>query len=419
MITEPFKTYPEIKRLAGGYFETLRKRGEEGGTVAWGPASIPAELLRAMDIDYVLGEPYGALCAASGLAEELLPVTEDYGFTTRFCAYSRNFIGSYLTGKSPLGKLPEASFMIGFRVGCNDHAAWFETLAGMAGKPYFPFDLPQCYEPPAQRHIVYVQSQLDHLIRFMEQVSGKKMEEGRLVEAVRNAHELKVLWTQILDCCKAVPAPLNFRSQTSFMIAAVWLKGTREAVDAYSALLSEVKDRVRRGVGSVPEEKARLLWDNVPMWFYPRVFNYLEEKGLIPIVCPYMLGWGDRDLKYSQYPEESKELLKWQEPSTREEALRESAKTYIRSHVSLNNCLSSKLNHYEGLAQDFRIDGAIFHSNRGCKSLSLGRLEVAEHLRERFALPVLVFESSMADPEGFNESELLGKLDTFTRSFER
>ena len=417
METEPFKIYPKIKELAAGYFDTLGRAASEGRTIVWGPALIPYELFRAMDMEYVLGEPYGALCAATGLSEELLPVTEEYGFTTRFCAYSRNFIGSCLTGKSPLGELPPAHFMVGVRINCNDHVAWFETMGKLMNKPYFAVDLPQCYGDLTERHITYVASQLERLVQFMEQVTKQKMEEQRLVETVTNAHQLRALWNEILEYCKNIPAPLNFRSQTSFMAAAVWLKGSREAVETYAALLDEVKDRTERGVGSVPEEKVRLLWDNIPMWFYPKVFNYLEDKGLVPIVSPYVINFADNPLTYSQYSDQTKELLTWQEPTTGKEALRETAKEFLRGHIVLGNCLDSKLSFYGGVAQDYKIDGAIFHSNWGCKQSSLGRLEVAKYLEEEFHIPVLVFESSMADPRGFNEEELLSNLDTFAGSF--
>ncbi len=417
MITEPFRTYPKIKELASGYFTTLRSAAEEGKTIAWGPALIPYELLRAMDIEYVLGEPYGVMCAASGLGAELLPATEEYGFTTRFCAYSRNFIGSYLKGRSPLGKLPQADFMIGVRADCNDHVAWFEAISKMVDRPYFAVDLPKCYKQPAERHIAYVQSQLERLVEFVEHVTKHKLEEQRLVDAVINAHQLRVLWREILECCKNVPSPMNFKNQTSFMIAAVLLKGSKEAVDTYATLLDEVKDRLQRGIASAPEEKARLLWDNIPMWYYPQTFRLLEEKGLIPIVSLYMLLWGDNPLTYSQYPQPSKDLLSWQVPTTGKETLREIAKEFIRGHVIMNN-LPSKLSFYAGMARDYRIDGAIFHSNWGCKNLSLGRFDVARYLGEEFHIPVHVFESSMADPRGFNEEEFLSGLDAFARSFD-
>ncbi|MEE9611053.1 MAG: 2-hydroxyacyl-CoA dehydratase family protein [Desulfatiglandales bacterium] len=415
MNIEPFKTFPKIKELASGYFDTLRSAAEKGKTIAWGPALSPYELFRAMDIEYVLGEPYGALCAATGLGGEFLPATEEYGFTTRFCAYSRNFIGSYLKGRGPLGELPKADFMVGVRVGCNDHVAWFEAISKMADRPYFAVDLPQCYEQPEERHIAYVQSQLEHFVDFVKHVTKQKLEEQRLVEAVINAHQLRVLWREILECCKNVPAPLNFKSQTSFMIAAVWLKGTKEAVDTYAALLDEVKDRVQRGVASVSEEKARLLWDNVPMWFYPRALKFLEERGLIPVVSPYTLLWGDNPLAYSQYSQSSKDLLSWRVPKTGREALREIAKEFIRGHVIMNS-LPSKLSFYRGLARDYKLDGAIFHSNWGCKNLSLGRFDIARYLGEEFHLPIHVFESSMADPRGFKEKEFLTGLDSFASS---
>jgi benzoyl-CoA reductase/2-hydroxyglutaryl-CoA dehydratase subunit BcrC/BadD/HgdB len=322
MFTEPFETYPKIKELAAGYFTRLRDAAGEGRKIAWGPALIPYELFRAMDIEYVLGEPYGAICAASGIAPELLPATEEYGFATRFCAYSRNFIGSYLKGKSPLGELPMADFMTGVRAGCNDHIAWFEAVGKMVDRPYFAIDLPQCYDQPAERHVAFVQSQFERLVEFIEHVTKQKLEEQRLVEAVINAHQLRVLWRQIIECCKKVPAPLNLKNQTSFMVAAVWLKGSKEAVDTYAALLDEVRDRLQRGVASVSVEKVRLLWDNIPLWFYPRVFNYLEEKGLIPVVSPYTQLWGDNPLNYSQYPPCSKEILSWQTPTTGKEALK-------------------------------------------------------------------------------------------------
>ena len=50
MITEPFKVYPKIKELAAGYFDTLGRATSEGRTIVWGPALIPYELFRAMDM---------------------------------------------------------------------------------------------------------------------------------------------------------------------------------------------------------------------------------------------------------------------------------------------------------------------------------------------------------------------------------
>ena len=55
----------------------------------------------------------------------------------------------------------------------------------------------------------------------------------------------------------------------------VTLSGTQEVVDYYTALLATMKDRVARGIGAVPNEKYRLLWDNIPIWHR---MKWLSEK---------------------------------------------------------------------------------------------------------------------------------------------
>ncbi|MEM2983546.1 MAG: 2-hydroxyacyl-CoA dehydratase family protein [Candidatus Bathyarchaeia archaeon] len=417
MVAEPFRTYSKIKEIADNYFKTLVEVSKKGNPVIWGPADIPYEILRAMDIYYVLGEPYGSMWAARGMAGELLPATENFGFKTCFCAYSRNFIGSYLTGKSPLEKLPRASFMVAVKAGCNDHIAWFEALSRIEKTPFFALDLPFSYSDPSERHIQYVQRQLENLVDFLERMTGRKMVEERLVKAVINAHKLRELWSNILEKLKNSPVPLNFRNQSSFMVAAVWLKGSDEAIEAYSSLLDELEDRIEKGIPAVTDEKVRLLWDNVPVWFYLKLFSYLESKGLILVVSPYMLGWGDINFIYSQYPQHVKDLFCWKTPETASDALRETAKQLLRIQLTTNS-LDSKIHIYEAIARDYHVNGAIFHSNSGCKPLSLNRIEVARHLEKTLQIPVLVFESSMADPSGFNEVGILSQINKFATFFE-
>ena len=50
------------------------------------------------------------------------------------------------------------------------------------------------------------------------------------------------------------------------MALIVTLRGTSEIVDYYAELLKTMKDRVARGIGAVPNEQYRLLWDNIPIW---------------------------------------------------------------------------------------------------------------------------------------------------------
>jgi benzoyl-CoA reductase/2-hydroxyglutaryl-CoA dehydratase subunit BcrC/BadD/HgdB len=98
--------------------------------------------------------------------------------------------------------------------------------------------------------------------------------------------------------------------------------------------------------------------------------------------------------------------------------LRETAKEFLRGHVSLNN-LESKLNYYRGVAMDYRVNGAVFHSNWGCKNLTLNRLEVGAYLEKELHIPVLTFEASMADPRGFDEGALRARLASLPRILDK
>ena len=48
------------------------------------------------------------------------------------------------------------------------------------------------------------------------------------------------------------------------------MRGTDECNAYYRMLRDELQDRVRRGIGGLREERHRLLWDNLPIWFAVR-----------------------------------------------------------------------------------------------------------------------------------------------------
>ena len=411
MPTEPFKVFPQYKEIADNYYARLGRAKEEGKRIAWGVALCPSEVLRAMDLEVILGEPFGATCAAGGLAPELTAATEDYGFGRDFCSYSRNFVGAYLSNKSPLGEMPEADLMIGTKTGCNDHISWFETLSKMAGKPFFNIDVPALYEDVKEYHIAYLQAQMEKLVEFLEEVTGRKMEEEKLIQAVSWGHKARELWTKVTEYGMHVPSLLSFRSQLSFMLPAVSLRGTKEAVEFYLALLEEMEDRLRRGITAAEEEKGRLLWDNIPPWYYMQVFRYLDGRGAVIVVSPYVALFGINPPPSPALSDQGKELLRWKEPTSFSEALKEVVKDYL-SYISVEN-LRSKLTWYEKVVKDYKVDAAFFHINRGCKSLSLNKLDIARHLEEKLNLPVLRFEGSNADPKDFDGAGTMAKIEAF------
>lgn len=414
MLGKPLESWKKGKELAGKFYEKLATAHTKGNIMAWGGASAPCEILRAMQIEPILGEPYGALCTAGNFSEDLFEATESYeghGFGKELCAYSRNFMGSYLKNRGPFGEMPAPDFLIAARLGCNDHLTWYEIISKMTGKPLIVVDIPFVYEEAKEHHIEYVQLQLENFVDYLENLRGQKLDEEAFLSLLICGKKTKDLWSQILEVCKKVPAPLNFKTQLSMMVPAVSLKGMPEAADFYAELLDEIKERVSEGARAIPEEKFRLLWDSIPMWYYLQIFTYLERKGALVVVSPYVHGFGTDRLDFSLLSEEDKARLRWLEPTTISEGLREIAKDYLRSQVDQN--LVAKQGYYEQVVKDYAVNACIFHNNRGCKSVSLNKLDVANYLEEKLGLPILFIEGSNADPRDFDEKQALSKIDNF------
>jgi len=52
------------------------------------------------------------------------------------------------------------------------------------------------------------------------------------------------------------------------MAITVYRRGTPEAVSHYETLCSEIyEERISKGIGVISNEKYRLYWENLPVWY--------------------------------------------------------------------------------------------------------------------------------------------------------
>jgi benzoyl-CoA reductase/2-hydroxyglutaryl-CoA dehydratase subunit BcrC/BadD/HgdB len=65
------------------------------------------------------------------------------------------------------------------------------------------------------------------------------------------------------------------------------------------------------------------------------------------------------------------------------------------------------------MIEDYKIDGAVFHSNRACRYESTGQFLVVNFLKKELDLPVLIFESDHVDPTKYSKSLLDKKINTY------
>ena len=89
----------ETSKEAGYFSKKMYKRAiqaaEEGRPTAWSMATWWEcdYILRAMDVEVVCPENWGALCASQRVAEPHLEHADGDGFPGTLCGYARNTLG--------------------------------------------------------------------------------------------------------------------------------------------------------------------------------------------------------------------------------------------------------------------------------------------------------------------------------------
>ncbi len=104
-------------------------------------------------------------------------------------------------------------------------------------------------------------------------------------------------------------------------------------------------------------ERKRILWDNLPIWYRLRYLaEYLGERGICVVASTYTNAWG-----------ELAPLMDKDRP------LESIARTYISP--ILNQGTGYKLETMQRMVEDFKLDGVILHSDLSCKPYSIGQVD--------------------------------------------
>jgi benzoyl-CoA reductase/2-hydroxyglutaryl-CoA dehydratase subunit BcrC/BadD/HgdB len=278
---------------------------------------------------------------------------------------------------------------------CGTVLKWYEIQARYFRVPLFIFDTPICHTGYTPEIAKYVNSQVDEYILFLEQVTGKKFDYDRMDTVGRLSYDAMDLWQKILNTTVHRPSPMSAFDAFFFLSLVVTLKGTQVCVDFYTELLKIMEERVRQNIGVVPEEKHRLLWDNLPVWYELR---WLSEKFASHHACLV----GDT---YTTIFAEKLEFL------DRDNFLGTMAEAHTRIYLNIGvDQMAAKV---LDMIDFYMADGFVMHSNRSCKPYSFGQLDIMEIVRKKTGIPVLMIEADMVDPRSFSHSQIETRIDAF------
>jgi benzoyl-CoA reductase/2-hydroxyglutaryl-CoA dehydratase subunit BcrC/BadD/HgdB len=208
------------------------------------------------------------------------------------------------------------------------------------------------------------------------------------------------LWLEILNRSQNRPAPMTAFDGFIHMGPIVDLRGDEATVRYYETMLAELDARVAKGIGAIKNERFRVLWDNLPIWFQVgHLSKMLAKRGVNVIVSTYTYAWG--------------ELAPLIDPA---KGLESMARVYL--HPILNRSTGDKLRSMRRMVEEFHLDGAVLHSDRSCKPYSLGQMDQRERLVNEIGVPALLLEADHNDPRSYAREQGEARLEAFLETME-
>ena len=377
-------------------------------------------ILKAMDLEMVYPENYGAALAATGCAQPYLESSDAEGFPTHLCGYSRaNFgytsrmmteLGGEIPPEAPLGGMPKPLFLMASSAVCDARYKWFQALGRYMGVPVWTLESPMpgvkemFIEGSYQRMVRTGVEHLREFVAFVEAISGRTLDWDRLGETVDLMIEVNRVWHEVNELRKAKPCPMHSRDFWSAMPAALFLMGDLgHSLECFQNMYHEVEERVRRGVGAIADEEYRLVFAELPPWHSLGFFDRLAERG-----------WNFVVESFGYRPPMPLDLSGVSDPL--EKITRFHLQTFVGYYddARTEGVFAGALAYpYLKYVREWRCDGALLHPLISCRSASTHLPYVAHLLMERLNVPSLTVEGDIVDLRLFDPEDALARAEPF------
>ncbi|MCB2185546.1 MAG: 2-hydroxyacyl-CoA dehydratase family protein [Deltaproteobacteria bacterium] len=397
-----------LSRLMGEYYLRCHQEAAAGKPVAWIAIIVPIELLRGFDLVLAVPENHAAMCAAKGVGPAQCEAAEAAGYSLDLCSYARIDLGTTFQGGrgSPTGGLPRADLLISNNNNCSLLPKWFDVYRRRQGTPHFLLDVPFCYGPQREKDLQYILSQYHELIRFIEEHTGQKFDLDRVRQAVACTQQAHRLWRRLLALARQRPAGITafdtFAHMAPFLSR---LRGGPELVAHLELLVREVEEQMARGEFPVPEEKYRLLWDNIAPWHQLRAMrSRLQGLGANLVYASYTgcIGALEGGTFLADLPDP--------------DPLRHLARRANFSVCPYGLHLRSQV--MQQVIRDYAIDGVIFVSNRSCKPYSVMQMDQKELITAATGVPGVLVDLDHADSRKYSEDAVFLRLEALLENID-
>ena len=404
------------KEMIAGHYEALARAPEEGRKIVYTfvPGNL-TELIRSFDLLPVLPEINALQSGMRKLSGEYIAEAEKFGHSEDVCTYVKCDIGMLKKGNiGPTGtRLPSPDLLLLSYTGCFTFMKWFELLRQEYHCPVTMMQVP--YQTDGQihaHHRDYIVQQLKtDVIPMLEQVSGRKYDEGRLREMMQLSAQAEDDLVWVLESAKNIPSPIDAYFGGVYYIGPMFtaFRGTPEGVEYYRTLRREIEARLAAGLGPVtPEgsmrrERYRLVVEGPPNWTSFREFwKMFYEEDAVVVASSYTKVGGLYDRGFRHDPTRPLESL---------------AEYCLGCYTNLG--LPTRTNLLENYIREYHADGFLINSVKSCNSFSVGQLLILRQLEQRTGVPGGFIESDLVDPRYFSAANIKNRIESYLQMLEQ
>jgi benzoyl-CoA reductase subunit B len=247
----------------------------------------------------------------------------------------------------------------------------------------------------------YVAAQIKELIEMLEQVTGKKFDVDKLRESMTHANTMSRGWKRVLELNRNRPSLFNAVTDgTIYLGVSNAFRGAPEGANYFDDLVEEMEYKAAHGIGTLTDEKYRLIFVGVPCYPIFRRFNELfSEWGGTFVNSTYLwfaAGGANTGFEYD---------LNRPLESLAEGVL-----------ISVRDAMDSMFYQDQALGQmldPFHVDGVVYHPIKSCRTVSTGLADNRRALMASRDIASLFIESDMMDRRVVSEAQLKNRVDAF------
>ncbi|WKY47527.1 2-hydroxyacyl-CoA dehydratase family protein [Eubacteriaceae bacterium ES3] len=350
------------------YWEDVRDAHKNGKKVIFFGGPAPIEFIYAFDavpffLDMMptrLASNVEAVSVYIDEAEKHVPPT--------VCGLDKVELGIALRGE--YGVVPDG--YVYCTVPCDSARVCHPAIDKIFGVPSFRLDVPFRRD---DRGYNYLADQYKDFIKFMEDVTGKKMDWDKFAEVAKISDETNDLLEKIADLRKLKPCPLPGRllvlnEMVACMAGHPAMLKYMQAQYKLGTMLAE------KGIGAVKEEKYRVSWLQNIVWANAGLLDWMEKTyGAVMVMDGFgyqkgILFDGDYSPEHARYIMAKKAL-----------------------EVPMIHGASGPAAHYvdlvEGIMADYDVNVSMFIGHVGCKHTFAAAKIVTDMIQDKFGIPTL------------------------------